>query len=234
MVRRGSSMLSVATNQPAPPGRSFSIGTTTSSIQRKASRTLRPARSQTGPGIAPLASSPHSDRIFSTSSNRTRVRSGSVATSHYSQYHIDPLHHVEVGPSMPVTVPNMDIILPSKTMMNESPHDELAPPTPSAAMGQASLGIGSRRPRTASNTPRPNSQHGPPSANRLSGFGRPRGNSTSRASVTTREAVVGEVLAEEQLATAERVKQESDEVEQERKPRKWWSSWLYQRSHHED
>ena len=49
--------------------------------------------------------------------------------------------------------------------------------------------------------------------------------------ISTREAVVGEVLMEEKDLTQERKRQEEAEKQKAEGPRSWWTSWLYARGH---
>jgi hypothetical protein len=54
-----------------------------------------------------------------------------------------------------------------------------------------------------------------------------RTRSSRAGSVSVRDAIVGEVLAEEQIATAKRVKEEMDEAERVAGPRSYWTGWMW-------
>ena len=64
----------------------------------------------------------------------------------------------------------------------------------------------------------------------LSGVSRTRSSRTTRTrydSVNVRDAIVGEVLAEEQVATARRVREELEEAERVAGPRSYWTGWMW-------
>lgn len=48
-----------------------------------------------------------------------------------------------------------------------------------------------------------------------------------RDSISVRDAIVGEVLAEEQVATARRVREELEEAERVAGPRSYWTGWMW-------
>ena len=54
-----------------------------------------------------------------------------------------------------------------------------------------------------------------------------RTRSSRAGSVSVRDAIVGEVLAEEQIATAKRLKEEMDEAERVAGPRSYWTGWMW-------
>ncbi|KIM23172.1 hypothetical protein M408DRAFT_17948 [Serendipita vermifera MAFF 305830] len=65
---------------------------------------------------------------------------------------------------------------------------------------------------------------------RLSQAGRSvssKARSSRAGSVSVRDAIVGEVLAEEQIATAKRLKEEMDEAERVSGPRSYWTGWMW-------
>ncbi|KAJ6537475.1 hypothetical protein B0H10DRAFT_2141983 [Mycena sp. CBHHK59/15] len=52
--------------------------------------------------------------------------------------------------------------------------------------------------------------------------------------VSTHAAIAHEVMAEEQVALADRLEEEEVEAEKATKPRSWFTSWMFKRSPHED
>ncbi len=214
---------------PSQGGRSLSAGTV-ASMHRATSRTLRPKSSRVSAIATPdnglglglpsaLPSTPRNSRVMSgPPSSGSRIRSGSITASHYSSLPFDASHHVDLGSQAVFADPNFGILLrtPSR-IIQDSPeeireNEGLSPLSTPFPERQTTLAVPGRR---------------------APGFlGRARSN--SRFSVTTREAVVGEVLAEEQIATAERVKRETEESEQAGAPRTWLTSWLYNSLQHEE
>lgn len=234
-TRRKSSSISMTSTQPGPGGRSFSGGTL-ASVQRGAPKTLRHSTSRLSrhsqPSVSPTSPAPPSSsigmghpsqppvtpqRMQSVTSARSRVRSGSIAASRMSY---DPFDHVDLGSQTPFADPNLNIILRSTVrLVGESP-DEIPP-----EFGGLPPTINVTAQDSLPNELRPGAARlVVPETPMTSRTGRARSN--SRFSVTAREALVGEVLAEEQIATTERVKKESQESEQGA-PRSWVTSWLY-------
>ncbi|KAG8907708.1 hypothetical protein FRB99_002504 [Tulasnella sp. 403] len=209
------------------------------------------ATANAGVGISPsddsplTGSSPSSGprRLRSMTSAQSRARSGSAAgTSQFSTFG-SPLertvsHHVDLGAQSPFADPNFNIILRSATrLVGDSPGEDIPPefgglemgatPPPSAGVGASTEG-GRPRPRRGTtvsgmDVPRDLTVNGT-----VDRMGRSRG-----LSVSTREAVVGEVLAEEQIATAERVRRETLDSEQNNAPRSWMTAWLYNTLRHD-
>jgi len=218
----------------------FSGGTIASSVHRRNSRTLRPSPSRSpGHNLQPLPPAAPSvglglpssyspvtprnpNRVLSIgSTTRTgRIRSGSIAASQYSS---NPFDHVDLGSQTPFADPNFNILLRnSSRMVDESPGEI---PEELGGLSGGRLSVPETPAAGGSGIRRQGSQAG------MTVTGRARSN--SRFSVTTREAVVGEVLAEEQIATADRVKKESEESEQASAPRSFLTSWLYNTLHHD-
>lgn len=54
-----------------------------------------------------------------------------------------------------------------------------------------------------------------------------RTRSSRAGSVSVRDAIVGEVLAEEQIATAKRLREEMEEAERVAGPRSYWTGWMW-------
>lgn len=54
-----------------------------------------------------------------------------------------------------------------------------------------------------------------------------RTRSSRAGSVSVRDAIVGEVLAEEQIATAKRLREEMEEAERVGGPRSYWTGWMW-------
>ncbi|KAG8980348.1 hypothetical protein FRC05_005979 [Tulasnella sp. 425] len=251
-TRRKSTSMSMTSTQAGPGGRSFSGGTLASvqhagstSLRHSTSRLSRHSQTPASP-ITPAPPSANSigsigmgmpsqppvtprnpQRMQSVTSARSRFRSGSIAGSRMSY---DPFDHVDLGSQTPFADPNLNIVLRSTVRLVDDSPDEIPPEfggLPSASLSVPGQGTSSSAGGLTPGAARlvvPET----PMTNRT---GRARSN--SRFSVTAREALVGEVLAEEQLATTERVKKESQESERGA-PRSWVTSWLYNTLRHDE
>ncbi|KAG9019901.1 hypothetical protein FRB90_000031 [Tulasnella sp. 427] len=246
-TRRMSSSISMTSTHAGPGGRSFSGGTL-ASVQRGGGKSLRHSTSRLSrysqSPVSPTSPAPPSNsigmgmpsqspvtprnpqRMQSVTSARSRIRSGSIAHSRMSY---DPFDHVDLGSQTPFADPNLSIVLRSTVRLVGDSPEEIPPefgglpPTTLAVPGQDASGSHSELKPGGARLVVPETPSGRP--------GRARSN--SRFSVTAREALVGEVLAEEQLATTERVKKESQESVQNA-PRSWVTSWLYNTLRHDD
>lgn len=150
---------------------------------------------------------------MSIGSNRSRMRSQSNATTQYSHSPIDGLHPIDSGSSQ---VPFVDRTLFPQPMV-ESPNE--ATELPAELGGHAALGLGMPSRRRGSI---------------LSDGGKSRV-SANRGSVATRDALVGEVLAEEHEASEKVRKEEEQQTQEEEEGKKpWYSAWLYHNSKQQD
>lgn len=214
--RRQSSSKSTRSNGPG--GRSFSGGTVTSQ-----GRTLRPMASQAsanqwlspGPSTTPVQISPRTHRVMSVGSARSRMRAQSNATTQYSHSPVDSLHPLDPGAAY--VDHNQNHILNNRPVV-ESPNEGAVFPVDLG--GQASLGLGQPSRRRSSV---------------VSQGGRSQVSVNNRGSVAARDALVGEVLAEEQEASQKVRKEEEEEMAAEAEGKKpWYSAWLYHNSNQEE
>ncbi|KAG8860888.1 hypothetical protein FRB96_003623 [Tulasnella sp. 330] len=215
--RRQSSSKSTRSNGPG--GRSFSGGTVTSQ-----GRTIRPMTSHAstnqwltpGPSTAPMQITPRTNRVMSVGSTRSRMRSQSNATTQYSHSPVDSLHPLEPNASAYVDHNHNSMLNPHLEV--ESPNEGTG--FPAELGGQASLGLGQPSRRRGS---------------MLSEGGRSQISMNNRGSVAARDALVGEVLAEEQEASEKVRKEEQNETAAEAEGKKhWYSAWLYHNSKHQE
>lgn len=191
------------------------------------------------PSAPPVTPTPRNPgRVLSLNSKRSRARAGSVAASQYSATPFDAASHVDLGSQSPFADPNFNIILRTPSRFIDDSPEELPVPPELGGMPPVTSPVRFTTPRDQHNHRPQTQESGRSGPERKSSFlsaptstggqtfhGRPRSN--SRFSVSTREAVVGEVLAEEQIAATERVKRETEESAQQGAPRSFLTAWLY-------
>lgn len=159
-------------------------------------------------------------RLYGASSvNRTsHFRSGSAASSQCSFRAFNPPAHVDLGSQMRFADPNSNLHL-RRPSQRAGTSAEKPPLVAGLERGRLSVLSVPETRLGGSGVRRTGSQ--------LSVTSTGRARSQSRLILSTAEAVMGEVLEEERIATAIRIKKETTQGKQANTPRPWLKSLLY-------
>jgi hypothetical protein len=165
--------------------------------------------------------------VLSRSSATTR----SSNTSHVTQ---DPALQPDLNTSTPFADPDLAIVMTRTNTTLRPPYIHADDLLRTQSMLTTNGAQGSRHLVADAGVDVPVTQdqgmHRVRSQGGLSGISRTRSSRTARTrqdSVSIRDAIVGEVLAEEQVATARRVREELEEAERLAGPRSYWTGWMW-------